>query len=243
MSRSIHIEPGMLIGRQKVLCRTADKVPGWWDCECQDCKKVVSKWHSNLGKIKPGNSGCKCRPAPACLAENRSRIKAGDKFGMLVATGRVRRTPYGNDNQKHTEAEFNCECGTAGVWRLLSNVKRSLTTSCGCKVATAPSGWDEPRRKLWRSARDRARDRGTPFTIQPEDIEVPEFCPVLGIPLIRGEGELAETSPTLDEIRPGQGYTPDNIWVISWRANKLKADASLAELQALVSALEKRLEA
>lgn len=68
---------------------------------------------------------------------------------------------------------------------------------------------------MWRSARDRARNRGTSFTSQPEDIVVPDRCPVLDIPLVRSEGELSETSPTLDEIRHGQGYTPDNIWVIS----------------------------
>lgn len=240
-ARSIEITVGMMIGRQKMLRRTPGEVAGWWDCECQDCKKVASKWHSNLGKIKDGNTGCRCRPSKAHLVESRTTIKAGDRFGMLVATGRVRRSPYGSKQQKRTEAEFTCDCGGTGVWRVQANVQRKLTTSCGCKVATTPQGWNEPRWAMWRSARDRSRDRGTPFTITHEDIVIPDRCPVFGIPLIKGEGELIENSPTLDEIRPGEGYTSDNIWVISWRANKLKGDGTLAELQALVAALERKL--
>lgn len=114
-NRSIDIQVGMLIGQQKILRRTPGEVAGWWDFECQNCKKITPKWHSNLAKIKSGNTGCKCRPAKANLVENRTSIKAGDRFGMLVATGRVRRTPYGENGQNQTEAEFNCDCGTTGV--------------------------------------------------------------------------------------------------------------------------------
>lgn len=242
MSRSIEIQAGMTIGTQLVRRRTEGRVSGWWDCECQNCKKVTAKWHSNLGKIKPGNTGCKCLAASASLVENRTTIKKGDRFGSLVATGRVRRTPYGSGEQKHTEIELDCDCGEKGLWRLQSNVKRSLTTSCGCKVATTAEGWDEPRLKLWRSARERAHHRGTPFTIEVKDIVIPAVCPVLGIALVKGEGGIADSSPTLDEIRPGEGYTPGNIWVISWRANKIKGDASYAELQALAAAVAAKVE-
>ena len=45
-------------------------------------------------------------------------------------------------------------------------------------------------------------------------------------------------SASLDRIEPARGYTPDNVWVISWRANHIKADASLGELEILVEGLQ-----
>ena len=36
------------------------------------------------------------------------------------------------------------------------------------------------------------------------------------------------------------GYTRGNVWVISWRANMLKSNATIAELRQLLAALEKK---
>ncbi|HWH74938.1 MAG TPA: hypothetical protein VNV16_11820, partial [Methylibium sp.] len=37
-----------------------------------------------------------------------------------------------------------------------------------------------------------------------------------------------------------RGYTTDNVWVICWRANQIKNDATLDELKRLVAALEQK---
>jgi len=81
----------------------------------------------------------------------------------------------------------------------------------------------------------RAKQLGLPFNIHYTDIIVPEVCPVLGIKLDR---KTRETSPSLDRIIPDLGYVKGNISVISMRANRLKQDATLEELKALVSYLE-----
>jgi len=39
------------------------------------------------------------------------------------------------------------------------------------------------------------------------------------------------------------GYVKGNVWVISHRANRIKNDATLLELEKLVTALKKRLKA
>lgn len=49
---------------------------------------------------------------------------------------------------------------------------------------------------------------------------------------VRGGGD---NSPTLDKIEPALGYVPGNIIVISGRANRLKADATIDELRAIAS--------
>lgn len=96
---------------------------------------------------------------------------------------------------------------------------------------------ENPQRYMLKSARDRARQLGFVCTITEVDIAIPEFCPLLGLKLERGTGKQHAASPSLDRIIPAYGYVPDNVWVISHRANELKRDATLQELQTLVNNL------
>jgi hypothetical protein len=84
------------------------------------------------------------------------------------------------------------------------------------------------------AARTRSRKYGLPFNIILDDIVIPSHCPLLGIKLEPQKGRLSAASPSLDRIKPELGYIRGNIWVVSWRANTLKSDASLQELTALV---------
>lgn len=99
----------------------------------------------------------------------------------------------------------------------------------------------DPALYLWRRAKDRAEKTGLPFNIAPSDILVPVFCPVLGIKLSRGRGGFHPASPTLDKIDNCRGYVKGNVVVVSWRANRLKSDATVSELRAIVSFYEKLL--
>ena len=95
-------------------------------------------------------------------------------------------------------------------------------------------------REMWHRARARARKSGLAFTIKQVDIVIPVRCPVFGFKLIRRANDVrggAPNSPSLDRINNRRGYTPGNIRVISRRANTLKRDASLRELQLLVKFL------
>lgn len=91
-------------------------------------------------------------------------------------------------------------------------------------------------------ARQRAKKKGLAFDLKSSDIIVPEICPILRIPIQRAVGSKhhSDNSPTLDRVDSTKGYTNDNVWVISWRANRLKSDASLDELRLMVSALERK---
>lgn len=90
---------------------------------------------------------------------------------------------------------------------------------------------------LLQGARRRARAGGYACTITLADIVIPEFCPLLGVKLQPGKNFKCPTSPSLDKMKPELGYVPGNVWVVSYRANTLKNDASLAELQMLVAGL------
>lgn len=90
-----------------------------------------------------------------------------------------------------------------------------------------------PARYLWRGAKSRARRSGVAFDILPEDITIPTHCPVFGIPLTICDGRQTDGSPSLDRIRSTEGYVKNNIEVISWKANRLKGNATAEELRRL----------
>jgi hypothetical protein len=96
--------------------------------------------------------------------------------------------------------------------------------------------------RLWQRAKQRARRDGREFTIFPEDIHIPDVCPVLGTPLlVGGTYTKRANSPSLDRIDNSKGYTPDNICVISNRANNLKNDATPEEMRRVLAYMEGRL--
>jgi hypothetical protein len=86
---------------------------------------------------------------------------------------------------------------------------------------------------MYANSKRRAQEFNLPFTISLSDIELPEYCPVLGIKLEHGAGKIQDASPTLDRIVPELGYVCGNIIVMSRRANRLKNNATLSELMAL----------
>ena len=82
-------------------------------------------------------------------------------------------------------------------------------------------------RFLWRSARLRAENKGLEFTIVESDINIPDVCPVFKVPFETG----GMKGPSIDRIDNSKGYTPENIQVISRRANTMKGDATYEEMK------------
>lgn len=96
----------------------------------------------------------------------------------------------------------------------------------------------DPRTVLLQSAKSRARRKGLSFNLKKEDIEIPERCPILNIPLFVGDRKHHDNAPTIDRIGPVLGYIKGNVRVISYRANRIRNDATLEELQKLVAFLQ-----
>ena len=77
----------------------------------------------------------------------------------------------------------------------------------------------------------RATKSGIPFNLTRDDIQIPTYCPILGIELNWNQGKgYHPDSPSVDKIRPELGYVKGNVRVISARANLLKNDATVEEL-------------
>jgi hypothetical protein len=84
--------------------------------------------------------------------------------------------------------------------------------------------------KLWSRALSRSKQRNREFTITLSDIIIPEKCPVFNKPLIYN----TEYAPSLDRLDSSKGYTKDNIRVISRRANTLKNNSNIKELESII---------
>lgn len=83
-----------------------------------------------------------------------------------------------------------------------------------------------------------AKKRGIDFdltTADIDDIGIPITCPVLGIPLKFNRGSPLDDSISFDRIDSSKGYTRDNLVIVSYRANKLKSNATLEEMRSLVN--------
>lgn len=86
-------------------------------------------------------------------------------------------------------------------------------------------------------ARTRGRKLGLPGAVSLRELlPLPTVCPLLGIPLHYGP-EKSNEKATFDRIDPTRGYESGNVWIVSHKANRLKGEASLAELKTLVANL------
>jgi hypothetical protein len=105
-------------------------------------------------------------------------------------------------------------------------------------------------------AKSRAKKYGMDFTIEMDDIVIPETCPCLGIPIQRKmerPGNLSkedkkngiryrlnDNSASLDRIDSTKDYIKGNVWVISARANRIKNNSTPAELEMIASAVRRK---
>lgn len=89
---------------------------------------------------------------------------------------------------------------------------------------------------IYNRLKNSAKKRGIPFDltiVDLEDISIPLRCPINGLPLAFNRGKALDNSVSYDRIDSSKGYTRDNIIVISWKANRLKNNATANELQQL----------
>lgn len=102
---------------------------------------------------------------------------------------------------------------------------------------------EQRKKAILNGVKHNARKRKIEFSLEWDKIEWPEFCPVLGIKLNYKAPTNARNSydsPSIDRHNPKLGYVPSNIVVMSWRANRIKTDACINELEKLVSYLRRK---
>lgn len=125
--------------------------------------------------------------------------------------------------QKHKEAKKE----KSRLWRLKNKDKIREYVKLRYKTHQPIN----PEYYLFVNAKSRSKRYGIPFNLELSDIKIPQFCPVLGIELKKGIGKVSDSSPTIDRLDNTKGYTKGNILVVSFKANRLKSNASVEELE------------
>lgn len=121
------------------------------------------------------------------------------------------------------------ECTKCGV--MFPNKSKVVTLCPTCNSSRVKG--ESPEVRMYRRSKTRAKERGVEFTIDKEDIYIPEVCPILGVPLVVKSGSSggSNNSPALDRIDNSKGYVKGNVQVISHLANMMKSSANVEQLQ------------
>jgi hypothetical protein len=122
-------------------------------------------------------------------------------------------------------------CRICARYRTRYKYKKEGSVYLNRRKAARDSGLISPNDPLFKrmwigNAYRRIRGRCEQFDM-PFDLDIPFMmtllvadCPVLGIPLVySGLKKKSPMGPSFDRIDPNKGYTKDNVWIISERAN------------------------
>jgi len=190
---------------------------------CSDCKKLLSSdYYYNNRHSKDGlEIRCKnCR--------NVRRGRPPYYFGVIPSDYKICNTC---NIMLHIDKFYKSKAdqGSKGKGR---------RGSCkDCKPIIS----DTLERKMFYSAKRRAKNLNREFNITENDIIIPKLCPLLEIPLHKGDGKTCSNSPTLDRLDNNKGYVKGNVWVISHRANTIKRDLTVEDLQKITNNLKNKI--
>ncbi len=137
----------------------------------------------------------------------------------------------GHDGKRYIQTGrcVRCACEASIRWKIAKPEQARAIRQKYNRTTKLANHRANPIPRMYYAAKVRAKAKGLEFTLKMSDIKIPELCPVFGTPL---------TEPSLDRTDSKRGYTPDNIVVMSMRANKLKNDGTLEEFEAIVRHLQ-----
>lgn len=121
------------------------------------------------------------------------------------------------------ETEFTCVCCGEVKPEKEFRKRKGGWVSTSCRSCVNKKYERDPVKGHYNALKCRAKKEGIPFNITLEDLEIPEVCPVLGIPLKgwseNNVGGYKDDSPSIDKFIPELGYVKGNVSVISFKAN------------------------
>lgn len=87
------------------------------------------------------------------------------------------------------------------------------------------------KRIKWRNKKYNAQAKGIEWALEFKDIDWPTHCPVLGIELDYFAEGVQDSCASFDRLDPRKGYIPGNVIIMSSRANRIKNNATLEDLE------------
>lgn len=91
------------------------------------------------------------------------------------------------------------------------------------------------KQRLFKCLKNKANKEGVPFELKYDDIIWETHCPVFGMELeYLNLDKPKMNSASFDKIIPEKGYIKNNVRIISYRANWLKQDSTIEQLELIV---------
>lgn len=94
---------------------------------------------------------------------------------------------------------------------------------------------------IFHNVKWRAKKKGLEFSIQLNDLNPPDICPILEIPLYFTQGSRSDNSFSLDRVDNSKGYTAENTRIISLAANVRKGDLTTEQMHRLCDYVDGRI--
>jgi hypothetical protein len=133
-----------------------------------------------------------------------------------------------------------CKNGHITVRNTKSGVCYECANECGKRwYHTNKKNLEWKKRRIIYNIRNRCKRNNIDFNITVNDLVWPDFCPVLSIKLdysVESKNRWSQVS--LDRTNPSLGYIKGNVVVMSMRANSIKQDSTLKELELLIKYLK-----
>lgn len=122
--------------------------------------------------------------------------------------------------------------------RLQEGYQQKLVTKYGDKhadITQNPELFANLKQRLT-TKRNNAARRGVEFSLTVSDLyPLPTHCPALGIPINYETSGYDDCALSIDRIDSAKGYIPGNITLVSQRANRIKNDATVEELEKIAA--------
>ncbi len=100
---------------------------------------------------------------------------------------------------------------------------------------------NNPKKRLIICTKQSAKLKGLEHNITEDDLELPELCPLLGIPIDYSAGNgKTMLKPSVDRINPELGYVKGNVELVSSLANTMKSKATPEQLVFFAKEILKR---
>jgi len=184
---------------------------------CLECNSI-------LGKRQKKFCSCKCMNVYNAREfgmknreENPNRYKVCEECNQSL-----------NLNKFSLIEKWNVNSGTKDICKKCSTkIRQTEKLNRDWKVDAA--------KLLYKNIKSRCKRTGREFSIELEDIIIPEKCPVFGFELKREDKQTWMSAPSVDRIDSSKGYIKGNVTVVSRRANILKRDATVEELELLLN--------
>lgn len=182
----------------------------------------------------------------------------GKSFGRLIVKERIENRVTSGGN---SVVMWRCVCSCGNDTRVSSNSLRcGKVKSCGCLskemaiekgrlnrihggYSSLSSFSERVKFQALSNIRERAKRRGYESDLEISDLPVlTDSCPVLGIKYSKGSLKNKDFVPSIDRKNTNLPYLKkykDNLVFVSHRANRIKSDATIEELQLILQYLQK----